>query len=125
MRQPTTSHGHFFSQKEGSGADFLHEDIWQLDPQQGSAIQGVSLGHTQELNDNLHLHLDLPNTMVHVPTVRPGDYIAWHCDTIHAVDKVHEGSTDSSLERDVHPHLSLDRKECGIPYSTTRSLRSW
>jgi len=88
----------FFSpKKEGSGVSFLHEDNWQLDPQQGSAIQGASLGHTQELNEGLHPHLDLPNTMVHVPTVRPGDYIAWHCDTIHAVDKVHAGTTDSSV----------------------------
>ncbi|MCJ1250967.1 hypothetical protein MMC30_008197 [Trapelia coarctata] len=88
----------FFSpKKEGSGAGFLHEDNWQLDPQQESVIQGASLGHTQELSDALHPHLDLPNTMVHVPTVRPGDYIVWHCDTIHAVDKVHAGSTDSSV----------------------------
>ena len=88
----------FFSpKKEGSGADFLHEDNWQLDPQQGSAIPGASLGHTQELSDAMHPHLDLPNTMVHVPTVKPGDYIAWHCETIHAVDKVHAGTTDSSV----------------------------
>lgn len=88
----------FFSpKKDGKGEAFLHEDNWQLDPHQRSVIHGASLGHTQELSDALHPHLDLPSTMVHVPTVRPGDYIAWHCDTIHAVDKVHAGSTDSSV----------------------------
>jgi hypothetical protein len=35
--------------------------------------------------------------MIHVPTVRPGDYVAWHCDTIHAVDKTHAGTADSSV----------------------------
>lgn len=35
--------------------------------------------------------------MVHMPPVRPGDYVAWHCDTIHAVDKTHNGTTDSSV----------------------------
>lgn len=54
--------------------------------------------------------------MVHVPKVRPGDYVAWHCDSkslsipscvvrrnanevtaIHAVDTSHGGKTDSSV----------------------------
>ena len=35
--------------------------------------------------------------MIHMPTVRPGDYVAWHCDTIHSVDKVHQGTSDSSV----------------------------
>ena len=32
-----------------------------------------------------------------MPPVRPGDYVAWHCDTIHAVDKTHTGNSDSSV----------------------------
>lgn len=60
-------------------------------------LQGASPGHGQELSDILHPHLSLPNTMVHIPPVRPGDYVAWHCDTIHAVDKTHTGTTDSSV----------------------------
>jgi hypothetical protein len=35
--------------------------------------------------------------MVHVPRIAPGDYVAWHCDTIHAVDSVHAGTSDSSV----------------------------
>ena len=35
--------------------------------------------------------------MTHMPTVAPGDYVAWHCDTIHAVDSTHRGKTDSSV----------------------------
>jgi hypothetical protein len=35
--------------------------------------------------------------MVHMPAVQAGDYVAWHCDTIHAVDSIHQGSEDSSV----------------------------
>lgn len=35
--------------------------------------------------------------MTHVPRVAPGDFVAWHCDTIHAVDRIHTGSGDSSV----------------------------
>ena len=35
--------------------------------------------------------------MVHVPRVKPGDYVFWHCDSIHAVDKEHMGKSDSSV----------------------------
>ena len=35
--------------------------------------------------------------MVSMPRVEPGDYVAWHCDMIHAVDKQHRGTEDSSV----------------------------
>ena len=35
--------------------------------------------------------------MIHMPTVKLGDYVAWHCDSIHAVDPHHAGSQDSSV----------------------------
>jgi hypothetical protein len=35
--------------------------------------------------------------MIHIPEVRPGDYVAWHCDAIHATDKLHAGRGDSSV----------------------------
>ena len=35
--------------------------------------------------------------MVSVPKVSPGDYVAWHCDAIHAVETVHGGKGDSSV----------------------------
>ncbi|MCJ1350753.1 MAG: hypothetical protein MMC33_000734 [Icmadophila ericetorum] len=89
----------FFSPKRHSpgSAAYLDARNWQLEPEPTVELQGASMGHTQELNDALHPHLRLKDTMVHVPTVRPGDYIAWHCDTIHAVDGVHTGKTDSSV----------------------------
>ncbi|KAI9806571.1 MAG: hypothetical protein M1833_003758 [Piccolia ochrophora] len=92
----------FFSPRRGLGGgdpcvDFINPSNWTLDPEPSSALQGATPSQCQEFNDLLHPHLDLPNAMVHVPTVQPGDYVAWHCDAIHAVDKVHAGTTDSSV----------------------------
>ena len=100
----------FFSPKRGveSGAqtapeavtkstDFLASDNWEMDSTPTPWVQGATPGHGQELSHLLHPHLDLQRTMIHMPTVKPGDYVAWHCDTIHAVDKVHAGKTDSSV----------------------------
>lgn len=83
------------SNREASG--YLDAANWELDTEQSSSLQGASLGCTQELTDALHPHLELSKTMVHVPEVRPGDYVAWHCDSIHAVDKIHAGKGDSSV----------------------------
>ncbi|KAF2139872.1 uncharacterized protein K452DRAFT_274376 [Aplosporella prunicola CBS 121167] len=95
----------FFAPKRGPSATntnitdaaFLHPDNWALEPEPSSALQGAYPGHGQELSPALHPHLFLPRTMVHVPRVRPGDYVAWHCDTIHAVDATHAGAADSSV----------------------------
>ncbi|KAF2638254.1 DUF1479-domain-containing protein [Massarina eburnea CBS 473.64] len=100
----------FFSPKQGvepgaqtaseavtSSLDFLAADNWEMDTEQTSWVQGATPGHGQELSSLLHPHLALQETMVHMPVVRPGDYVAWHCDTIHAVDKIHAGKSDSSV----------------------------
>jgi hypothetical protein len=89
----------FFSPKntDVNARGYLDEANWQLDPVQSSTLEGVSLGCTQELNAVLHPHLDLARTMTHILAVWPGDYVAWHCDAIHAVDKVHAGKSDSSV----------------------------
>lgn len=77
---------------------FLSPDNWQLEASPSSSwLHGATPGRGQELRAHLHPHLDLPSTMVHVPRVNPGDYVSWHCDTIHAVDSVHAGSSDSSV----------------------------
>ena len=76
---------------------FLDASNWELNLEPTTTLEGAAMGQALELSETLHPHLDLQNTMVHVPTVHPGDYIAWHCDTIHAVDKVHGGKTDSSV----------------------------
>ncbi|KAL5119724.1 hypothetical protein ACEQ8H_002330 [Pleosporales sp. CAS-2024a] len=100
----------FFSPKRGGGAsealttssssfsnDFLASDNWHMDPTPSSWLHGATPGHGQELSHWLHPHLQLHKSMLHVPRVHPGDYVAWHCETIHAVDKTHAGSADSSV----------------------------
>ncbi|KAJ2892326.1 hypothetical protein MKZ38_009997 [Zalerion maritima] len=60
-------------------------------------IQGATPGHGQELNDDAHPHLELTKTMTPMPQLRPGDFVVWHCDGIHAVDPKHRGTVDSSV----------------------------
>ncbi len=66
-----------------------------------SELQGATPGHGQEFptinGTSLHPRLELARTIVHVPRVAPGDYVVWHCDLIHAVDKVHNGTEDSRV----------------------------
>jgi hypothetical protein len=62
-----------------------------------SSFPGSLPAACQEYNDETHPHLELEHTMVSVPRVEPGDFVAWHCDTIHSVDKEHRGKTDSSV----------------------------
>lgn len=76
---------------------YLAPENWTPEPHPSSWIHGATPGHGQELSHALHPHLNLPQTMIHVPRVRPGDYVAWHCDTIHAVDRIHAGNEDSSV----------------------------
>ncbi|CZS94522.1 related to DUF1479 domain protein [Rhynchosporium agropyri] len=80
-------------------SQYLSFENWKLKTAQemDSALHGANPGSSQEFNDVLHPHLDLKTSMVHVPTIKPGDFVVWHCDTIHAVDQVHTGKTDSSV----------------------------
>ncbi|ROT42357.1 DUF1479-domain-containing protein [Sodiomyces alkalinus F11] len=92
----------FFTPKHSPPAtsfspEFLDPHNWTLENPITPDLQGSSPGHCQELRPRWHPHLDLPNTMVHVPRIAPGDYVAWHCDTIHAVDALHRGKRDSSV----------------------------
>ncbi|CZR41623.1 uncharacterized protein FPRO_11212 [Fusarium proliferatum ET1] len=87
----------FQARREGLGQGFLDEGNWELMRDIDSELQGATPGTGQELTGELHPHLELEKTMVHVPEIRPGDFVAWHCDTIHSVDKVHAGTADSSV----------------------------
>lgn len=62
-----------------------------------SSFPGSVPGAAQEYNPEAHPHLELESSIISVPRVEPGDYVAWHCDTIHAVDKEHKGMGDSSV----------------------------
>lgn len=77
--------------------DYLSPENWEFESPPSSWLHGANPGRGQELSSQLHPHLSLPSTMVHVPTVEPGDYVVWHCDGIHAVDSVHKGLSDSSV----------------------------
>ena len=44
-----------------------------------------------------HPHLQLQDTMISVPAVEPGDYVWWHCNTIHSVEAENNGTTDGSV----------------------------
>ncbi|KAI1321513.1 DUF1479 domain protein [Xylariaceae sp. FL0255] len=81
-----------------STEDYLSPENWVFcGANMTSELQGAIPGHGQELSPELHPHLRLDTTMVHMPEVKPGDFVVWHCDTIHAVDKVHMGKSDSSV----------------------------
>ncbi|KAK6223916.1 hypothetical protein LQW54_000060 [Pestalotiopsis sp. IQ-011] len=83
---------------EVSPTEFLSQQNWEFcGEDMNSDLQGATPGHGQELTDNLHPHLELDRCMVHMPRVRPGDFAVWHCDTIHAVDRVHMGKDDASV----------------------------
>ncbi|KAI1419908.1 hypothetical protein F5Y12DRAFT_788682 [Xylaria sp. FL1777] len=84
--------------KEVSAEEYLAADNWVFaGSEMTSKLHGATPGHGQELNAELHPHLELDTSMVHMPEVKPGDFVVWHCDTIHAVDKVHQGQSDSSV----------------------------
>lgn len=68
---------------------------WEID--RSSIWQGAVPGRGQEMNDTLHPELELSTSMVSIPRVNPGDMVFWHCDTIHAVDPIHQGQLDSSV----------------------------
>lgn len=60
---------------------FLDPKNWRLEKETSSRLQGATPGYGQELSAALHPHLELDKTMVHVPKIAPGDYVAWHCDS--------------------------------------------
>ncbi|KAK9477666.1 hypothetical protein V1514DRAFT_333103 [Lipomyces japonicus] len=62
-----------------------------------NSFPNTALGAGQELNHLTHPHLNLPEAMTAVPHVEPGDYVLWHCDTIHSVERHHHGQSDSSV----------------------------
>lgn len=60
---------------------YLDPDNWTMEKECTPSLQGAVPSTCQELNNVLHPHLRLDDTMVHIPKVQPGDYVAWHCDS--------------------------------------------
>lgn len=59
---------------------------------------GASPGNTQFFpSQEFHPHLLMEKSMVGIPPVKPGDYVFWHCDLVHEVDRFHPGTRDSSV----------------------------
>jgi hypothetical protein len=62
--------------------EFLSVDNWEYTgDHMTSELHGATPGHGQELSDVLHPHIELDKTMVHIPQVKPGDFVVWHCDS--------------------------------------------
>lgn len=68
---------------DGTGLGYLDAANWEFLGHEGmtSELQGAMMGYGQEVTDELHPHLELHQTLVHVPEVKPGDFVAWHCDS--------------------------------------------
>lgn len=65
-------------------ARFLAPENWAFTGGEAmtSEMPGATPGFGMEFPQViLHPHLELDRTMVHVPRVKPGDYVAWHCDS--------------------------------------------
>ncbi|KAI9171760.1 hypothetical protein HJFPF1_01251 [Paramyrothecium foliicola] len=67
-------------------AGYLSPDNWQLEMPPSAVLHGATPSYNQELNDFLHPHLRLDESMVPVPALGPGDYVIWHSDAIYAFD---------------------------------------
>lgn len=72
-------------------------DVQTHQPSLDNTFPGSVPGACQEYNPVTHPQLELESTMVPVPKVEPGDFVAWHCDMLHSVDKEHRGAGDSSV----------------------------
>lgn len=59
---------------------------------------GAKPGNTQffPTREN-HPHLYLDKSIIGIPPVKPGDYVFWHCDLVHEVDRFHPGQRNSSV----------------------------
>ena len=71
------------SNSSESMTEYLRGDNWTLQTGKEitSDLQGANPGQAQELSQVLHPHLDLARTMVHIPQIKAGDYVVWHCDS--------------------------------------------
>ncbi|KAF8247993.1 DUF1479-domain-containing protein, partial [Wilcoxina mikolae CBS 423.85] len=60
-------------------------------------LQGANMAACQEFSPTDHPALCLHESMISIPKVQPGDFVAWHCDMLHMVDREHSGTGDSSV----------------------------
>lgn len=67
---------------------------WEIDSS-SSQFYGALPGRGQEMYPHTHPHLGLPDSLPSLPIMRPGDFVFWQGDSIHAVELVHQGKDDS------------------------------
>lgn len=63
---------------------FLAPENWEFTAGDAmtSEFPGATPGYGMEFPRwEMHPHLELDRTMVHVPQVKAGDFVAWHCDS--------------------------------------------
>lgn len=63
---------------------FLDPENWKFTAghQMTSEMPGATPGYGMEFPKlAFHPHLELDRTMVHIPQVKPGDFVVWHCDS--------------------------------------------
>ncbi|KAJ8469327.1 hypothetical protein ONZ45_g16928 [Pleurotus djamor] len=81
-------------------AGFLEPENWEFDISSpkfpGVYPRDGGFGGPQPTMQ-LHPHLNLDDTMISMPAVRPGDTVYWHCDVVHSVEREHTGSHDSAV----------------------------
>ncbi|KAJ6003492.1 Protein of unknown function DUF1479 [Penicillium sp. IBT 35674x] len=73
---------------------------------------GATPGNTQffPMADH-HPHLNIEQAVVGIPPVRPGDYVFWHCDLVHSVDRMNLGPNASSVCYNACNPLTLHNAE--------------
>jgi hypothetical protein len=69
---------------------------WELDTE-SPEFHGALPGFGQEMYPHFHPHLRLPDSLPSVPIMFPGDFVFWQSESIHAVEAVHNGDTDSAV----------------------------
>ncbi|KAF9517190.1 hypothetical protein BS47DRAFT_1326539 [Hydnum rufescens UP504] len=81
---------------EGDEDKFLAAENWVLDLE-STDFPGSVPSRGQELSLETHPHICFMDTVTSIPRVEPGDQVYWHCDVIHAVERVNHGTGDASV----------------------------
>lgn len=89
----------------GKEAGYLDEKNWKFTAgeEMTSDLQGATPGHGMEFPEGMHPHLELARTMVHVPEVKPGDFVVWHCDSEFNQWSVSNSIHEANTKRDSNP----------------------
>ncbi|KAJ9614904.1 hypothetical protein H2204_014303 [Knufia peltigerae] len=79
-------------------ADVMDATRWTFDAAGESPwFPGTFRDDSQLLSPSSHPHLRLPECMVGIPRMNPGDTVWWHADMCHAVEVEHNGDHEASV----------------------------